>query len=112
MGADSFFVFYGIKIGVDPGDEDLISAIETRSDPRCKIARRLGLDTHFGRMTVSDDFYFYIGQRIVWLGHEHDFHAAFGSNELAEIASTVRAKLKEAGLSEMPSFHFQFEAQY
>jgi len=112
MGADSFFAFYGIKLAVDPEDEDLVSAIETRADPRFKIARRFGLETHFGRRTDGEDYFFYIGRKIVWLGSEHDFYIALGTNELAEIASTVQARLKEAGLSEIPAFHFQMEAQY
>ncbi len=63
-------------------------------------------------MTEGDNYFFYIGERIVWLGHEHDFHVELGTNELTELASTVQAKLKEAGLSEIPTFHFQLETQY
>jgi hypothetical protein len=32
MAADSFIAFYGIKIGIDPADEDMPDALDSRSD--------------------------------------------------------------------------------
>jgi hypothetical protein len=64
MGADSFIVFYGIKITIDPADEEVRVALESRSDPRCKAARQAGLQTHWGRLTDGKDYFLYIGHRV------------------------------------------------
>jgi hypothetical protein len=112
MGADSFIAFYGIKIGVDPADEDTLDALDSRSDPRLKAARQVGLDTHWGRMTNGEDYFVYVGHRLGWVGVENDGYVQIPLDELIEMATGVQAKLKEAGFRESPALHLQLEAQY
>jgi hypothetical protein len=112
MGADSFIAFYGIKIGVDPADEDMLDALDSRSDPRLKAARQVGLHTHWGRMTDGKDSFLYVGHRIGWLGVENDAYVQVPLDKLIEIATGVQARLKEAGFRESPALHLQLEAQY
>jgi hypothetical protein len=112
VGADSFVGFFGIKIALDPDDEDTLDAIGADTDPRCMHAKRVGLETHSGRMTNGEDYFLYIGQRIGWLGLEHEAHVQVDMGQFTEIQRSVLAKLKEAGFSENPALHLQFVAQY
>lgn len=112
MGADAFVGFFGIKLALDPEDEETLDAVDTGIDPRCRNARRAGLQTHSGRMTDGEDYFLYVGQRLAWLGLEHDSHIALGIEQMAELQARVRAGLVEAGFRETPAFHFQLEAQY
>jgi hypothetical protein len=112
MGADAFFGFFGIKFALDPDDEEAIGAVESGTDPRCVKAKRADLQTHFGQMTEGEDCFLYVGQRLAWLGLEHDSHVELGIEQIGELQTRVGAKLVEAGFAEKPAFHFQFEAQY
>ena len=51
MGADSFVAFFGIKLSLDPEDEDVLDACGDETDPRCVTAKAVGLQVHSGRMT-------------------------------------------------------------
>ena len=112
MGADSFVAFYGIKITIDPDDEQMLDALETEAAPQCKAAQRAGLQTHWGRLTDGEDYFLYVGHRIGWLGLQHDDHVQVPADELTEIVTRVQSKLKEAGFDQSPAFHLQLEAQY
>jgi hypothetical protein len=48
MGADAFVAFYGIKIRLDPDDEETLDACGAGTDPRCMAAKEVGLETHSG----------------------------------------------------------------
>jgi len=112
MGADSFVAFYGIKIAVDPDDDDMHDALGSGADQRCKAASFVGLQTHFGRMTNGEDYFLYVGQRIGWLGLEHDKHVQVLLEKFTELAARVDARLKEAGFREIPELHLQFVGQH
>jgi len=112
MGADSFIAFYGIKIKVDPADEDMLDALDSRSDPRLKAAGQVGLHTHRGRMTDGEDYFLYVGHSIGWLGVENDAYVEVSLDKLIEMAARVQAKLKEAGFRETPALHLQLQAQH
>ncbi len=112
MGADSFIAFYGIKIAIDPADEQVYDALESRSAPRCKAAKRAGLQIHWGRLTDGKDYFLYIGHRIGWLGVENDGHVQVPTDKLTEIMTRVQSKLKEARFDQSPALHLQLEAQY
>jgi len=112
MGADSFIAFYGIKLELDPDDEDELDACGMDTDPRCLRAKRAGLETFSGRMTDGEDYFLYIGRRLAWLGLEHDQHRTQSAEQLATVAADVRAKLMAADFSQSPEIHFQFIGQY
>lgn len=112
MGADAFISFFGIKIPLDPDDEETLDAVGEDVDPRCKRAMMAGLHTHSGRMTDGEDYFLYIGQRLAWLGIEHDSHIELSGEQIAAMQANVRTKLVEAGFQQTPAFHFQLHAQY
>jgi hypothetical protein len=89
-GADSFIAFYGIKIAIDPADEQMREALDSRSGPRCKAAKRAGLQTHWGRLTDGKDYFLYIGHRIGWLGVENDGHVQVPTDKLAVAAQATK----------------------
>jgi hypothetical protein len=112
MGADAFLVFYGIKIPVNPEDENLHEAIESEAEPRILAAQQAGLDTWVGRMTDGMDEFIYIGRNLGSLGDQDSSYLQIGMEELSLLSLKVAARLREAGLEGDPAFHVQLEAQY
>ena len=112
MGADAFVAFYGIKIPLDPEDEDTLDACGEETDSRCIAAKRVGLQTHSGRMTDGEDYYLYIGVRLAWLGLENDKYVNVSHDRLIDVMDNVRTKLRAAGFTQQPSLHLQFQGQY
>jgi hypothetical protein len=112
MGADSFIAFYGIKIELDPGNEDELDACGMQTDSRCREAKRVGLESFSGRMTDGEDYFLYIGRRLAWLGLENGQHSAQSLEQFSSMAVDVKAKLKAAGFLQSPELHFQFIGQY
>ncbi|GAB2842707.1 hypothetical protein GCM10027277_07430 [Pseudoduganella ginsengisoli] len=112
MGADSFVAFYGVKIALNPDDEEVFDACGDNTDPRCIAAQQVGLDTFNGRMTDGEDYFLYVGRQLAWMGLEHDTYAAADVKRLAGLAADVDAKLKAAGFAQAAALHFQFIGQY
>jgi hypothetical protein len=112
MGADSFIAFYGIKIELDQDNEDELDACGMQTDPRCREAKRVGLESFSGRMTDGEDYFLYIGRRLASLGLENDQHSARSLEQLSSLAVDVKSKLKAAGFLQSPELHFQFIGQY
>ena len=111
MGADAFVAFFGVKIALDPDDEETLDACGARTDKRCKAAAAMGLDTDTGRMTNGEDYFLLVGRRLGWLGLEHKPYVRI-AEDLGELQSHVRRKLRAAGFLEEPAMHLQFVAQY
>jgi len=112
MGADSFIAIYGVKITLDPENEEELDACGAETDPRCVAAKRAGLESFSGRMTDGEDYFLFIGRKLAWLGIEQDQHSTQSIERLSSIASDVTMKLKVAGFGLPPELHFQFIGQY
>jgi hypothetical protein len=112
VGADSFVAFFGIKLSLDPEDEDVLDACGDETDSRCVTAKAAGLQVHSGRMTDGEDYFLYVGRRLGWIGLQHDKHTTLSEPQFLEIAASVRRRLLEAGFQEQPELHLQLEAQY
>lgn len=97
MGSDVFLAFFGIKISLDPDDEEAIEACSAGTDVRCQVACSVGLQVHSGRMTDGEDDHLYIGQRLGWLGLEHDSYVVLSESHFRQISESVRAQLVRAG---------------
>ena len=110
MGADAFVAFYGIKFQLDNGDE--LDACCLGNDWRCRAAAESGLESHSDRMTDGGEYFLFIGERLAWLGLEHDSYSRVDPRDLAETMDRVATKLRHAGFSNTPSLHLQFVAQY
>lgn len=111
MGADAFVAFYGVKIELDPDDEDVLDRCGADTDPRCVTAIAAGLDTWSGRRTDGVDYFLLIGRRLGLLGHEHAGHVAIDARSLADVAADVGQALDALG-HRAPAVHLQFCGQY
>ena len=112
MGADTFIAFYGIKLAISRTDEDTLDALETRTEPGIRHARKHGLHVYWGRPTDGRDYFLYIGHQIGLLGVENDMYIRVPLDKLTETAINVQTRLKEAGFHESPALQLQLEAQY
>lgn len=112
MGADSFVAFFGIKLALDPEDEDTLEACGAETDPRCVTAKAVGLEVHSGRMTDGEDYFLFVGCCLGLIGLQHKAHSTLTETQFLEIASSVRKRLADAGFLEQPELHLQLEAQY
>jgi hypothetical protein len=112
MGANTFIVFYGIKLAISRTDEDTLDALETRTEPRIRHARQHGLHVYWGRPTDGRDYFLYIWHQIGVLGVENDTYIRVPLDKLTETAINVQTRLKEAGFHESPALQLQLEAQY
>ena len=112
MRADSFVAFFGIKLSLDPEDENVLDACGDKTESRCVTAKAMGLQIHSGRMTVGEDYFLYVGHRLGWIGLQHNKHTTLSEPQFLEIAASVSKRLLEAGFQEQPERHLQLEAQY
>jgi hypothetical protein len=112
VGADAFVAFFGVKIALDPDDEETLDACGAETDKRCTAAAAVGLQTHSGRMTDGEDYFLLIGRRLAWLGLEHDPYVRVGADDMNEIQLDVKRRLRAAGFTEEPALHLQFVGQY
>jgi hypothetical protein len=110
MGADAFISFYGIEESVR-ADSDM-SALENRTDDRIVRARRIKLDTRFGRITDGRDYFLLIGRKIADIGVEGLEERVLDDGEFAIIQEEVKRKLKAAGFTSEPRLILRLEAQY
>ena len=109
MGADAFIAFYGLRYTLSDGELD---AVEQRTDHRVIAARRVKLQTSFGRLTDGEPHFLLVGTRLGVFGVENESARSVDGGELQKIMSDTATKLREAGLSGVPGLHLQFEAQY
>jgi hypothetical protein len=112
MGADHFLGFYGIKIALDPNNEEEQEACGLGTDPRCIRALAAGLQTHTGRMTDGEDYFLYIGRRLTSIGLQAESHTTHTVAGVVAMASDIDPRLVQAGFRERPALHFQLQAQY
>ena len=110
MGADAFYVFYGVRFSV--ASERELQALETGSDARAKAARAAKLRICFDRLTDGAPYFLLIGHELGTFGAESLSDASFAKDELIHLMSRTEAQLKSAGFSEHPKMYFQFAAQY
>ena len=109
---NSFLVFYGVKIELDPDNYDEHEACSNRTDPRCVSADSANLQTFSDRLTDGEDYFLYIGQQLGLLGLNHQDYDNIETDELESCLSSVQEKLKSLGYSERPSLHLQSIYEY
>ena len=109
MGADAFHVCYGLRWDIDVDDDAATSALERRSDPRQAAAKRHGLDSWWGITTDESRDFLLIGKLFGDFGWEGVLAGRLDSSEVAPLMEDTSAKLRVAGFTEQPAWHFQFE---
>lgn len=109
MGADSTYLFYGVRYQVV--DEDEIAQLENDTHPLVKAAKKGRLQTVFGNFSLDGDelYLLYVGREIAVLGYEGVAEIELSNAEFAKIQLDVRRKLSAAGFSLTPALFAQFE---
>lgn len=107
-----FTCFYGIKIQLDPNNEEELEACASGSDERCKKARDIGLETYCDRLTDGEDYFIYIGTKIGSLNFESCGHASIETDELNRVIQDTNKRLCQVFTDEAPSLHLQSSHEY
>lgn len=111
MGADAFYVYYGVKRSVEP-DSSEMELLEREKHPIFDTAFEAKLHATWGRMTEGEDYYLLIGHQIGCFGVENETCRNVSSDELRRIMDQTDQRLKASGITELPALHFQLNAQY
>ena len=115
MGADSVVICYGLRyvLGVDAEVTDRdIKSFEEGTDDRMVAARRVGLRSHFGRVTDGGEYFLLVGTLLGPYGVEGSERGHFPDPVMAETMARTKQLLKQAGLDGEPALHVQLEAQF
>ena len=109
MGADSTYIFYGVRYQVS--DEAEINQLQTGDDLLIKAARKAGLQSVWGNFDVNGNAYhlLYIGTEIATIGYEGSTEIEISDTKLDQIRLETRRKLAAAGFSLVPALFAQFE---
>ncbi len=110
MGADGFLAYFGCRWDVT--DQNEISLLEARDDPRMKAAQRVGLKHWWGVTPEEGRYFLLIGAEIGNLGWEGQENLSLSESDLTNLISETKSKLAVAGFSEEPAIHLQFEPDY
>lgn len=112
MSADAFHVCYGLRWNVNSENEDEITLLEDRHDPRQLAAKRNKLDCWWGVTTDERVYFVLVGKRIAGFGWEGKHDLQMVHDELTRIAEDTKQKLRSAGFQDEPAWHYQFEPDY
>jgi len=112
MGADGFVAFVGVKIPIDPDDEETIDAWGGGDHPDAAAAASAGMDVWTGRYTDGDDYYAMVGRLIGDFGLEGESYRSVPPEEVGRIAAEITPVLSRLGHRDPPMLQLQFEAQY
>jgi hypothetical protein len=112
MGADAFYVYYGVRRTIPLGDEDQVEQLEADRHPVCELAYQHRLQFAFGRLTDGADYFLLIGRELGCFGVEGSHEQAIPDGQLAEVVATTKDRLRAAGIKEAPAIHLQLEAQH
>jgi hypothetical protein len=112
MGADSFYLYYGVRRTIPLDDEDQIEQLEEDRHPICDLAYKHNLQFTWGCLTDGADYFLLIGRELGCFGVECIHERTMPDNELAGIMTNTKDMLRAAGIKETPAIHCQLQAQY
>jgi len=109
MGADSTYLFYGVRYQVS--DKIEIDQLQAGQHVLQKAAKKVGLQSLWGNFDIDGgDFYLlYVGRELATLGYEGSKDVELSDTELAQIQLETKHKLAAAGFSLIPALFAQFE---
>ena len=108
MGADSFLLYYGVRLPVQPSE---IESLEREDHPSLAAAEQHGLDTWWGSFSSDGDDLF-VGRELAVLGAEYDDYRAITMAELRDVSEETAAKLRTAGFLDSPALWAQWEPDF
>jgi|KBSSwiStaDraftv2_1062776.scaffolds.fasta_scaffold363968_2 hypothetical protein len=111
MGADAFYVYYGVKRSVEP-DAPEMELLEREKHPIFDAAFDAKLHVAWGRMTEGEDYFLLIGHQIGCFGVENETYRHVPADELRRIVEQTDERLRQANIPESPAFHCQLNAQH
>jgi hypothetical protein len=111
MSADGFLLYYGVRYTVSYQAEEELESLEIGTHPKLKAAWGKGLQNWWGK-TEDENYFLLIGTQLGNLGWEGDEHRRIGDDDLTSIMETTKAKLQQAGFSQAPALHAQFEPDF
>ena len=109
MGADAFHVCYGLRWEVDADNEQEVTLLEQRQDPRQLAARKHKLDSWWGATADQRRYFILVGKLISNFGWENEHAMRLEDADLARFVEETKQKLQAAGFDELPAWHYQFE---
>lgn len=109
MGADAFHICYGLRWEVDADNEEELSRLEARADPRQVAARTHGLGSWWGISSDEHIYFLMVGELVGHFGWQHRPVGRLEGTAIARIMDDTAEKLRKAGLDGAPAWHFQFE---
>lgn len=109
MGADTTYLFYGVRYQVTDAEE--IAQIGKGSHPLVKAAKKAKLQTVYGNFAMNGGEFFllYIGRELAAVGLEGIADIEISDTDLTKTQIDVRRKLAAAGFSLTPALFAQFE---
>ncbi|QOV89101.1 hypothetical protein [Humisphaera borealis] len=110
MGADAFYVYYGVRYEVASDEE--AERLEMRQDARVAAARKVKLKFAFGRLTDGEPYFLLIGHEIGRFGAQDASEAVLSDDQLRGIFEETKRKLADAGFRDVPRLVFQLCGQY
>ena len=111
MGADSMYVYYGVRQTIPKDDEEQIAQLENDCHPVCGLTYDNTLHFTWGCLTDGADYFLLIGHELGRFGVEGTHEQCFNDARLMEIMTKTKQRLKAAGISEAPSLHVQLQAK-
>ena len=111
MGADVFYVYYGVKRSLEPGSSEM-ELLEREKHPIFDMAFDAKLHVTWGRMTEGEDYFLLVGHQIGCFGAENEAYRQISAEEMRRIVELTDQRLRQAGITETPAFHCQLNAQY
>jgi hypothetical protein len=112
MGADAFLDCYGLRWEVDAANEEEITLLEKRKDPRQLAAKRHTLNSWWVVTTDQGRYFLIVGALVGNFGREGDHALQLTDSEATVLVQTTKEKLLTANFERQPTWHFQFEPDY
>jgi hypothetical protein len=112
MGADAFYVCYGLRWEVDADNENEVTLLVKRQDSRQVAACSHSLDSWWGVTTDQGRYFVLVGKLIGSFGWENEHTGRIADTELASLVEETKKQLRAAGFEGEPAWHYQFEPDY
>lgn len=112
MGADAFFVTFGVRFEVDAQDEANIELLELHQHPTQIKAKDYKLQTWWGKTTDESKYFLLVGRIIGQFGRENSCDSSISVADSTRIAKETSLALRAAGFEGPAAWHFQFEPDY